>query len=41
MKVYPGLRPLGGGSLYAASNLVCNHNCVYREPPEAGEVVSN
>jgi hypothetical protein len=29
---YPGSRPLGGGSLHPASNLVYE-NSVYREPP--------
>jgi hypothetical protein len=33
MKFYPGLRPLGGGSLHPASNLVYEHSCVYRVPP--------
>jgi hypothetical protein len=32
-KVYPGSRPLGGGSLHSAINLVYDHSCVYREPP--------
>jgi hypothetical protein len=31
-EVYPGSRPLGGGSLHPASNLVYEHS-VYREPP--------
>jgi hypothetical protein len=31
MKVYLGSRPLGGGSLHPASNLVYEHS-VYREP---------
>jgi hypothetical protein len=29
-KVYPGSHPLGGGSLYPASNIVYDHSCVYR-----------
>jgi hypothetical protein len=35
-KVYPDSRPLGGGSLHPASNLVYEHSCVYRVPLEAG-----
>jgi hypothetical protein len=31
--VYLGSRPLGGGSLHPASNLVYDHSYVYREPP--------
>jgi hypothetical protein len=31
--MYPGSRPLGGGSLHPASNLVDNHNGVYMVPP--------
>jgi hypothetical protein len=27
---YPGSRPIGGGSLHPASNLVYDHSCVYR-----------
>jgi hypothetical protein len=32
-EVYPGSRPLGGGWLHPASNLVYEHSCVYRVPP--------
>jgi hypothetical protein len=38
-KFYPGSRPLCGGSLHPASNLVYDHSCVYREPSKAGGVV--
>jgi hypothetical protein len=33
---YPGSHPRGGGSLHPASNLVYDHNGVYRVPPYAG-----
>jgi hypothetical protein len=36
---YPGSRPLGGGLLHPASNLVYDHSWVYREPPEVGGFV--
>jgi hypothetical protein len=39
-KFYPGSRPLDGGSLRPASNLVYDHSCVYREPPKTGGFVS-
>jgi hypothetical protein len=38
-KFYPSSRPIGGGSLHPASNLVYDHSCVYREPPKAGGFV--
>jgi hypothetical protein len=32
---YRGSRSLTGGSLHSASNLVYDHSCVYRDPPDA------
>jgi hypothetical protein len=39
-KFYPGLRPLGRGSLHPASNLVYEHS-VYREPRKRSCVARN
>jgi hypothetical protein len=39
--MYPGSHPHGGGSLHPASNLVYDHNGVYRVPPEAEFSMSN
>jgi hypothetical protein len=39
-KVCPGSRPLGGGLLHPASNLIYDHS-VYREPSLAEGCLSN